>query len=188
MASLFRTRNLLDTFPSRSVTVESAAIINTKGELMVRFVIDLGINGRLARNTTIKIDPTDLLRSTRAIKDYEHTMFEIINMFEDMLHWVERTSKADNNVVDLFNPKGNIFNRVLCEEKPLMFHVARLRKHMVFSMFGENLYDAEFKVDYNQDTGMRVFVDKIHSLVDSIREHLNAIEKLPMDKILQGAK
>jgi hypothetical protein len=187
MASLFRTRELLESFPSRSVTVESAAIVNSKNDLLIRFVIDFGVNGRLARNTTIKIDPTDLLLSTKALKAYEHTLFEIIGMFEDMLHWVTKSDAA--NTADLLNPSPeNIFNRVLCEEKPLMFHAVRLRKHMVFSMFGENLYDADIRVDYNQEAGMRMFTDKIHSLVDSIRDHLNAIEKLPMNKLLQGAK
>lgn len=187
MASLFRNRKLLDTFPNRNVVGESTGIHTKDGDLVFRVCVDFGTQGKLARYLTVKSLGNDLIGVTKAIRDYESSILEIIDILEEMHRWVLELDFVPGQVAPIRHRGALVFNRVLCEENPLMVHAAWVNKSISCMIFGKGLYDMEIRIPSGGEHNYRMFHLKIMSITDILREHLRDIEKLPVDQLLKKA-
>jgi len=187
MASLFRTRKLLDTFPNRNVVGESTGTHTKDSEIVFRVSIDFGTQGKLLRYVTIKALANDLIGVSKAISEYENSILEIIDILEEMQRWVVDLDFINGEVQPARHHTHPIFNRVLCEENPLMVHAAWINKNITCMFFGKGLYDLEIRLPWGTEHGYRLFQLKIMSMIDVFREHLRDVEKVGVQQLLQGA-
>jgi hypothetical protein len=185
MASLFRVRTLLDSFPNRNVVGESTGIHTNDGNLVFRVSVDFGIQGKLSRYLTIKALGNELVSVTKAISEYESSILEIIDILEEMQRWVLDVNFVPDAISPVRHRGDLVFNRVLCEENPLMAHAAWVNKSITCSLFGKGLYDMEIRIPAGGDHNYRIFEAKITSVVNIFREHLRDIEKLPVGQLLK---
>lgn len=174
MASLFQTRELSTAFPNRSVVIESSCVKTVKQDLIIKLHIEFGVNGRLSRQVHIPVTGRYIKDVKRDIDEHKESINEIIGFLEEANLWT-------------INSNEEIFNRVLCEEHPLMFHGVRKLKSISFFIFGEGLHDLEIVLDRRKEFGHRAFALKIMVLQTALRNHLAAIDGMPALETLQGA-
>jgi hypothetical protein len=185
MASLFRNRTLLDSFPNRNVVGESTGIHTNDGNLVFRVGIDFGIQGKLTRYMTVKALGNELVEVSRAISEYESSILEIIDILEEMQRWVLDIDFVPGAISPVRHRGDLVFNRVLCEENPLMVHAAWFNKSITCSLFGKGLYDLEIRIPAGGEHNHRIFQLKIMSMINVFREHLRDVEKLPVQQLLK---
>lgn len=174
MASLFQTRELSTAFPNRSVVIESSCVKTVKQDIIIKLNIEFGVNGRLSRQTHIPVTGRFIKDVKRDIDTHKESILEIIGYLEEVNLWTVESTEE-------------LFNRVLCEEHPLMFHGVRKPKSISFFIFGEGLYDLEIVLDRRKEYGHRSFALKIMVLQTALRDHLKSIDNMPALETLQGA-
>jgi hypothetical protein len=188
MASLFRNRRLMDAFSNRNVVGESSGIHTKDSDLIFRVSVDFGAQGKIARSLTIKALGNDLVSVTKVIRDYEDSLLEIIGNLEEMQRWVLDVEFVPGSPSPIRHRPTSPFNRVLCEENPLMFHAAWVNKGITCMIFGKGLYDLEIRLGDGTPFTYRMFQLKINSVIEVFRDHLREIEKLPVPQLLKGAQ
>lgn len=186
MASLFRNRKLLEAFANRNVVGESTGIHTKDGEIIFRVSIDFGTQGKLSRYMSVKALGNDLIGVSKVIGEYENSILEIIDILEEMQRWVLDLDFVNGSDQPVQHHGHPIFNRVLCEENPLMVHAAWMNKSVSCMIFGKGLYDLEIRLPLGGEHSFRLFQLKIVSMIDILREHLRDVEKAPVAQLLQG--
>lgn len=184
MASLFRNRKLLESFPNRNVVGESTGIHTRDGDLVFRVSVDFGSQGKLSRYLNIKALGNDLVGVTKAISEYENSLLEIIDILEEMQRWVLDLDFVPGATAPIRHRGDLVFNRVLCEENPLMVHAAWVNKSITCMIFGKGLYDMEIRIPAGGENNYRMFQLKVMSIIEVLREHLRDVEKLPVQQLL----
>lgn len=185
MASLFRNRTLLDSFPNRNVVGESTGIHTRDGDLVFRVSVDFGIQGKLSRYMTIKALGNELVSVAKALSEYESSILEIIDILEEMQRWTLAIDFVPGSISPIRHRGDLVFNRVLCEENPLMVHAAWINKSITCSLFGKGLYDMEIRIPAGGESNHRIFQLKIMSIINVFREHLRDVEKLRIPELLK---
>jgi hypothetical protein len=189
MASLFRNRKLLETFPNRNVVGESTGIHTKDGDLVFRVSVDFGTQGKLSRYLTVKALGNDLIGVSKAINEYENSILEIVDILEELQRWVLDLDFVNGSANPVRHRGNPVFNRVLCEENPLMVHATWVNKTVNCMFFGKGLFDLEIRIPASGEHTNRMFQLKVLSIIEVLREHLRDIEKLPVDQLLKkGAK
>lgn len=174
MASLFQTRELSTAFPNRSVVIESSCVKTVKQDLIIKLCIEFGVNGKLTRQVHIPVTGRFIKDVKRDIDEHKDSILEIIGYLEEANLWTVKSTEE-------------LFNRVLCEEHPLMFHAVRKPKSITFAIFGEGLHDLEIVLDRRKEYGQRLFAQKILVLQNALRKHLESIDNMSAFDTLQGA-
>jgi len=183
MASLFRNRTLSNAFPQRNVVIESTGVRSKNDDILFRCSIDFGYSGKLLRGISIKAVGNTFKNITKDLREYQESIGEIVSIMTALKTWAADVRHSNG---DLAAP-DDIFNQVLCEEHPLMFHAVRNSKGISFKIFGEGLHDLEIAMDYKQAVAFRSFNIKIDSIINAFNAHLADIKNTSLATILQGA-
>ena len=183
MASLFRNRTLSNAFPHRNVVIESVGVRSKNDDIIFRCSLDFGYSGKLVRGINIKAVGNTFKSITKDLREYEESLSEIVEILQALKVWASDV-RSSNGVL---TGTEDIFNRVLCEEHPLMFHGVRNNKGISFKIFGEGLHDMEIVMDYKQAAAFRAFNIKIEAIISAFTSHQQDIKNTSLATILQGA-
>jgi len=183
MALLFKHVKLSDVHTARNVVNNSIGIRTTNGEVEFVVAAEFGTMGKLRRRVRLYPVTTQHEIVKKQLDEYVGDLLELIGIFEELKRFVKNSlAKPVENGV------GDIFNRVLCTEVPVMVHCVRAPKSYNLQIFTEGAYDLEIKYNYEESPmAQKNFFGKVDDLIKLLQNHIVHIENTPANEIFKGA-
>lgn len=183
MANVFYNRELSGLYVHAPVVSESSAIMTSDGILRLKVGVHFGGYGATYRNKSINMNTNNFLEVTKALKEHENSILDLIGMLEEAQAWC--VARYERGVLEDDQP-SHILNLVLPEESPLMVHCVHRGRAVVFNLYGEGLIDMHLNLDCRSSGKRQLFVNRMNELVDVFRNHLNDIDSIKIPELMKG--
>ena len=171
MTTLFTDRFIANTFLHRNVVVSSHGFVNRLRDVSFALAFDFGKQGIWGNQVTIEVSKTNSQGFINKLSAYHADVKEQIQVLREIEEWTLAGCEKP-------------YSKMLEREKPLLFHACLRKDVMLVQIFGEGMYDLNFRYDVARNGSVEGSIVKLIELRQAMEVHLEAINNAPLQSVL----